>query len=229
MGITNSSNGVGQPSTAELIAKGQQGITWDGFQWHYPNGATSGGAASQQSAPGTLNIPYGADYLDPQLRFLLGVLGIDATGKQQSAAAAAEAERQKRALQAAEYDTTTGRLLSASQILAAMQTNPRSAAQLAFQRSGLGLDPFGDNALDAAKLATFSTRGNTGTDGVDFGGGAVANVARALNLKQLKGLSGDPNGQGVLESFAGAAGNPDIIRRSIAALIPTGFGGVGAG
>lgn len=60
-------------------------------------------------------------------------------------------------------------------------------------------------------------------------GGPAITVPSTLGGAQLSNLSGNPNLAGVIQSFAQAAGNPDIFARSAAALLPSGFGGTGSG
>jgi hypothetical protein len=171
-----------------------------------PIGGAIGGAGGPIGGAGTngLNIPYGADFYGPMLQYLMGMLGIG------------EDKRQFNATQ-----------------LAAMQANPFSASELAFRRAGQGLSPFATGKTNAADvrdmIASPTSTGMPGGNSVDFGGGQVFNVPDTLSGGQMSNLQGMPGSQGVLESIARAAGNPDIIARSLKALLPSGFGATGTG
>lgn len=179
-----------------------------------------------------LNVVQGGDFLADALEAYLGILGVGATaqsgresrGLQERLGMAgigeSAADRGERARQ---FDITSS-LQRAAQ-MAQLRGNPLSAAESAFMRAGLGLDPFsgGGTALDLASIIAPATRGAGGTSSVDIGGN-TATTPNTLGGRQLAQTAGSP-AAGVIESLAAAAGNPGMRARSIAAAIPTGFPG----
>lgn len=158
--------------------------------------------------PGELNVPFGADFLEPTLNAFTQLAG----------------------LQQAREQFQQSNLLNAARALANLRAQgPQSAAELAFLQAGMGFPAIGGSRAAIEDLVGASTRGATGRTFADFGNGQGVSIPNTLSGAQLSGLQGNPNLSGVLESFATAAGNPDIFKRSIAALVPSGFEGVGSG
>lgn len=105
--------------------------------------------------------------------------------------------------------------------------NPKSAAELATYRGLQGMSPFGDNGGDIRGLIASPTSagGNNGAQGVQWPGqSAPINIPNTLSGSMLNMLKGMPGTSDVISSIAGAAGNPDIMARSRAALMPALFG-----
>ena len=180
------------------------GWQWDGTGWRF-NGAigAQGGVGTPAATGGTgtaatpaLNIPYGADFMAPMLQFMAQMLGFGENKRQ--------------------FNVNT---------LADLQANPLSASEQAFRRAGMGLDPFSKdgNAFDVARLITHPTSAG-GSGMTDYGNGQSVSVPDTLSGADLSNLAGMPNTSKVLQSFANTAGNPDIIQRSLKALVPALFG-----
>ena len=147
---------------------------------------------------GELNIPFGSDFLPLSLDAFLRMSVLSEGGRQ--------------------FDQTAS--FNAAMALANLRAQgPQSAAELALAQSGLGLDPFRSGANTAGLLGT-STRGAGGSSRFSVGGFNF-DTPNTLGGQQL--AQGSPNTLGVLGSFAKAAGNPDLIGRSIRALLPSGF------
>lgn len=163
-----------------------------------------GGVPAPGGAP-TLNVGMGSDFLPPILGLLGQIYGIGENRRQ--------------------FDITSA--FQKAQTLAQLNANPRSAFELASlrQNMGLGGTPFEG---DIRQLIGATTQGASGQGSANPGTGNVT-VPNTLTGGQLGALQGDPNASGIVESFAGAAGNPDILKRSIAALLPSGFQGIGGG
>ena len=221
-------------------------------------GGAAGGGAGLTTTGDPLNVVQGTDFLAQSLEVYLGLLGIGETaavarsgqGIQRdlgfAGIAESAADRTERGRQ---FDITSA-LQQASQ-LAQLRANPLSAAESAFMRAGLGLDPFGGGAggggtaaaiaaminggqvgggpvgaggtLNLGTLAAPTTRGAGGTSSVNIGGNVISSPG-TLSGRQLVQTANSP-AAGVIESLAAAAGNPGQRSRSIAALIPTGFPG----
>lgn len=120
--------------------------------------APSGGMPSSAAAP-DMNLPFGYQYVEPMLRFLLGMYGLQE--QQQSGAA-------QRGLTERMFNAEG--LRNAGADLARLDASgPASAAELAFRRAGLGYSPFGANRIDTRQLLTSGTRGAGGTSDIRIG------------------------------------------------------------
>lgn len=204
-----------------------------------PTAPVSAAAPPPGQAP-VLNVPYGSDYLDPTLALYAQMLGL-ASNEKTFGLGLAEDQRQFN-LQFPEsqrqFNQTLGlnqqqfgvnTLMDAAKYLANLYAQgPMSAAELAFYQSGLGFPAIGGSSAAAQDLIGAATRGATGNTTFSAGGQAV-NIPNTLSGAQLRGLQGNPNAAGVIQSFAKAAGNPDIYQRSFNALIPSGYTGTGGG
>ncbi len=185
---------------------------------------------------GELNVPFGADFLSPTLG-LQGILAqLQEQGRQFDIAQPLQedilAEQQRQfgltfGEQGRQFNTSA--LFNAAQSLASLRAQgPQSAAELAFAQAGLGLPAIGGSAQNIAGLFGAATRGAGGQ--TTFGaGGQMIDIPNTLGGAQLSQLQGNPNLAGTLQSFAQASGNPDLLSRSLAALLPSGFQGVGSG
>lgn len=139
------------------------------------------------------------------------------------------------------------RNLQIAAMQANLRANPQSAFEAAFfqdQIQGIGQQanpiiqrlqaaggqaPAGVSTQGAmtpavANLMRASTAGAGGTAAVGLGG---LEFPRTLGGAELARMN--TGQQGVFESGSRAAGNPGAIERSMRALLPSGFGGVGAG
>lgn len=160
------------------------------------------------SGVGEMNVPYGSDYLDPTLQ-LYGLLA---------------------GLQQGDKQFQQNALFNAGNSLANLYAQgPNSAAELAFLQGGMGFPAIGGSRAAVQDLIGASTRGATGTYGLDLPGGQGVSLPSTLSGQQMQGLQANPNLAGVIGSFAKAAGNPDIFRRSIEALVPSGYQSSGSG
>lgn len=169
--------------------------------------------------PGEMNVPFGSEYLDPALN-LYGLLAQLQQQKEQFEATLGQTDRH--------FGANT--LLSAGQALANLYAQgPQSAAELAFLQGGQGFPAIGGGRAAIESLIGSATRGATGSTSVDFPGGQGVSIPNTLGGTQMQGLQSNPNLAGVLESYAKAAGNPDLYARSIASLVPSAFRGMGSG
>ena len=227
----------------------------------YPPAVTSSGSVAPRaqvsanpSPPGAapvLNVPYGADYLDPTLQLYAQMLGLASNEKtfgmglgedrrqfdlglgenqRQFNMTFPETQRQfdaRLGFDQGMFQTNT--LMDAARALAGIYAQgPHSAAELAFLQAGMGFPGIGGSVAAMEGLIGAGTRGATGSTGVNVGGQRVS-TPNTLSGSQLKGLQGNQNLAGVLGSFAKAGGNPDLFGRSYAALLPSGFQGTGGG
>lgn len=198
----------------QALAVAQQSLSQlTGQQLPGPTAAPTAVGPTGESAPfidnqqaGQFNVPFGADFLDPQLQFLLGVLGLQQGGEQFG-----------QQLQFAQ-----------AQALAGLRSQPGSAAELALLQSQLGMPTGLPSQFPIEQLLGASTQGAGGTATGQIGGSQIS-APNTLSGQQLSQLAGNPNAQGVLSSFSRFLGNPDILARSAAAALPAGFQGVGSG
>ncbi len=178
---------------------------------------------------GELNVPFGADFLSPTLG-LQGILaGLQEQGRQFDITQPEQVSQFGQTLgeQGRQFDI--GALFNAAMSLAGLRAQgPQSAAELAFAQAGIGLPAIGGSAQNIEGLLGATTRGATGQTQFSAGGQGI-NIPNTLGGQQLAQLQGNPNLAGTLQSFAQAAGNPDILQRSLSALLPSGFQGVGSG
>lgn len=163
-----------------------------------PNGATT-----TPLVPGGLNVPFGSDYFAPSL---------DSWTRLQLAN-----------MQNQQFQQTARQ--AAAEALARLYANgPASAAELAFLNAGQGFPAIGGSASAIADLIRSSTFGASNPDAtLAFGNGQSVSIPSTLGGQALARLQADPNLAGVIESFAKAAGNPDILTRSARAALPAGF------
>ena len=227
----------------------------------YPPAVTSSGTVAPRAAvsanpspPGSapqLNIPYGADYLNPTLQLYAQMLGLASNektfglglgedrrqfdlglGENQRQFNMTFPETQRQFDQRLGFDQNmfqTNTLMDAASMLANLYAQgPASAAELAFLQAGMGFPAIGGGTSPMEGLIGGATRGGTGRTGVNIGGQSVS-TPNTLSGGQLRGLQGNQNLAGVLGSFAKAGGNPDLFSRSYAALLPSGFTGSGGG
>ena len=210
------------------------------------------GDAGQQvplttQGPGEMNIPFGADFLQPTLN-LQGILaqlqeqqrqfGLTLPEEQRQFDVNAALQRQQLLGQQGQFGQTlaeqqrqfnTQSLFNTAASLANLRAQgPQSAAELAFSQAGLGLPAIGGSAQNIEGLFGATTRGAGGGTTFEAGGQRVG-IPNTLGGAQLAQLQGNPNLAGVLGSFARASGNPDLLARSVAALLPSGFQGAGSG
>lgn len=187
------------------------------------NATTFANAVAGPTSP-DLNLGYGADFLPLALDAYLQMLGLGETKagrlQQNTQFFAGLGQQGEQFNQQA--------LFQAAQALAQLGANPYSAAELAFMRKGLGFEALGANGMDIRELITSGTERATGVDAVDFGTQSLQ-IPRTLSGRQATQVARDPNLTGVMESFARAAGNPDLLTRSLFASLPSGFSGVGSG
>lgn len=160
------------------------------------------------NAAGALNIPYGADYLNPVLNAYLTLAGLN--------------QQQQQFQQNAAYN-------AAAALASLRAQGPLSAAELAFRQAGMGYPAIGGSTAAIEGLLGASTRGATGNTVTDFGNGQSVSTPNTLSGQQLQGLEANPNLAGVVQSFATAGGNPDIYKRSIQALLPASYQASGSG
>lgn len=135
-----------------------------------------------------------------------------------------QTQQQQFGEQQRQFDVSSG--LDMAQVIARLRANPASAAELAILQGAIVPGAGGVNAR-ATDLA---------------GGGAAPGVAnsvfttgnQSLSLPgtfsgaQLQNLQSNPDLASNLDSFAKAARDPNLFQRSVDALIPAGFGGVGS-
>lgn len=188
-------------------------------------GASAGTAVPAASGAPSLNVGYGSDFVQPLLQLLGQIYGIGENARQ--------------------FDTTAA--FTKAQQLASLSANPLSAYEAAALRAQLGLGGT-SSAADIMGLLSPSTVGASGqqtpanpaipagqaaaTPGTSPEAGTPmfgSSIPNTLSGGQMAQLEGNPTGAGVLQSFATAGGNPDILKRSLAALLPAGFQSVAAG
>lgn len=204
-----------------------------------------------QGQAGQVNVPYGSDYLDPTLALYATMLGLASNEKtfglglnedaRQFDAQLAELARQfgltfpeeqyqfRAGLGENQRQFNVNTVMNAAGALANLYAQgPYSAAELAFRKAGMGLPAIGGDQADAAGLFTAATRGASGNSTFAAGGQRIG-IPNTLSGRQMAQLQGDPNLSGVVQSLAKAAGNPDIINRSAAALVPSGYRDIAGG
>ena len=187
------------------------GDPYGGLQSTFNRGATptyvnpSGGAVNGGLLPGgagALNVPYGSDYFSSVLDAYLRMLTLG---------------QQRQQFQ------TTAQMAGAEALARLFAAGPQSAAELAFSQAGRGMPAFGGGAVPIEDIIRSATFGAGAAPGVlDFNGQQIS-VPATIGGAALERLRGNPNAAGVIQSFARPAGNPDIIQRSIASLLPAGF------
>jgi len=185
-------------------------------------GAQGGGAPA-------LNVGMGSDFVTSILQ-LLGQLSGFAIQREQTQMQVQGQREQTQMQTQAQRDIAgvTAQQNAAFQLAGLYAAGPKSAAELAFAQAGQGLPAVGGGAAQLEQLIGASTRGGTGSTTTSPGGQSFS-VPNTLSGQQLGGLAGNPNLAGIVESFSRAGGNPDVFRRSLAALLPSGFSGVGSG
>ena len=205
--------------------------------------APSAPVTANPSPPGqspVLNVPYGADYLDPTLALYAQMLGL-ASNEKTFGMGLAEDQRQfnlqfpenqrqfNETLGFGKEQFGTNTLMDAARALANLYAaGPQSAAELAFLQANMGFPAIGGGRVPMEDLIGSATRGATGNTTFSAGGQSVG-IPNTLSGAQIRGLQGNQNLAGVLGSYAKAAGNPDLFSRSYAALLPSGFTGSGGG
>lgn len=194
-------NGTGQIGDLRGSPMPTSGSSSDLNAWLVANGYPATGAGGAAGAPAgaptspVLNMPnMGSGYYDPYTRLLATILGYANSDNQNNI-----------------------------QTLSKLAASPQDAAQLAAYRGLTGLSPFGDNGGDIRNLINSTTSGG-GMQTANLPGAAPIQVPNTLSGAQLNMLNGMPGTAGVISSIAGAAGNPDIMARSKAALMPALFG-----
>lgn len=194
---------------------------------------------------GQINVPYGSDYLNPTLQLYATMLGLASNEKTFGQGLAEDRrqfdlgfgenqrqfnltfpETQRQFNESLGFDREalrTNTLLNAAQALAGLYAaGPQSAAELAFLQAGMGFPAIGGSQAAAEDLFGAATRGASGRSTFSAGGQSVG-IPNTLSGGQMRQLQGNPNLAGVIQSYARAAGNPDIFARSQAALVPSGY------
>ena len=167
-----------------------------------------------------MNIPYGADYYPSQVSGLLGILGLQQTGRQ-FGLTFPEQQRQ--------FDIEAQ--LNAARTLSGLRAQgPSSEAELALFRQALGIPTGIPGEVSFEDILGMQPQRAGIAPAGGFAGTRVnLPLGGTLTGSQFARAASSPSGAGRLVSFAKAAGDPTLLERTAGALLPTGFRGVGTG